>query len=130
MSEQARGIYRTKLDVGSAQPFAHVCSYAHLALRGIACGPACELVASNPGARKIQCTLKQCEGTRLKPILKYRNNSWDLWGWFHNRASLCASGSMRTVLQKHHARESSYGSSWRPYVRLETCGRVCGSKMF
>ena len=78
------------------------------------------------------------------PILKYGNISWDLSGWFPNTASRCACGSMRKVLRKHDARGSSCGSSWRPYVRLETlfveasrkhlprnhCGRVCGSEMF
>ena len=33
--------------------------------------------------------------------------------------SLCA-GSMRKVLRKHDARGSSCGSSWQPYVSLET----------
>ena len=78
------------------------------------------------------------------PILKYGNNSWDLAGWFPKCASRCARGSMRKILRKHDARGSSFGSSWRPYVRLEmlfaeasrkhlprnNCGRVCGSKIF
>ena len=77
------------------------------------------------------------------PILKYGNNSWDLSGWFPKSVFGYACGSMRKVLRKHDAQGSSRGSSWRPYVRLETlfaeasrkhlprnhCGRVCGNKM-